>query len=543
LKILLIIPARGDSKGIPRKNIRNLSGHPLIFYSIETALHSKYNLDVYVSSDDDEILHISKSIGAKIHKRSPKLSSDKMTLDPVIYNAYLEISSNNQCKYDYVITLQATSPILKSKTLDQAIEKMISSDFDTMISAAEDTHLSWEKKNDCFIPKYEKRLNRQELKSSYKETGGFVISKSEFVTNNSRFGKKIDLFVLQDGENIDIDDYDDWSICEYYLKRKKILFVVTGNNEFGLGHVYNSLIIANDITSHDLNFLVDKDSELGCNKIKSKNYDVRIQKSDNLIDDVLEFNPDIVINDRLNNSTKYMRELNKNGIKMINFEDDGEGSILADMTINAIYSSKYFQQNHYYGYQYYLLRDEFFVRKPLKSNNINTKVKKVLVTFGGTDPCNLTYKVLDSIYEYCIQKGIVIDVVTGMGYNEIDSLISFDGINIYKDVKNISDFMISSDIIFSAIGRTIYEIASLGIPAILLAQNSRELNHTFGYGENGFINLGNGDDVALSEIKGEFVDLVVNYEARKQMNKLMLQHDLRGGRKRVIGLIKDVIEQ
>jgi len=462
-------------------------------------------------------------------------------LDPVICNAYIEISAANQCTYDYVITLQPTSPVLKSKTLDSAIEEAVSSGVDTMISATEDRHLTWVKKEEGFSPSYDKRLNRQELVPTYKETGGFVITKSAVIANGTRFGDKVDLYLLSHGEDIDIDDYDDWSICEYYLRRKKILFVVTGNNEFGLGHIYNSLIIANDITSHDLHFLVDKNSLLGFEKIKSKNYHVKIQESDNIVDDILEIDPDIVINDRLNNSIKYMLKLKKQNLKIINFEDDGDGSRYADLTINAIYSSKKFQQDHYYGYQYYLLRDEFFIRGPVK--NINITVRKILITFGGTDPGNLTLKVLESIYEYCLSHDIVINIVAGIGYDNIDSLAYFKGVNIHQDIKNISSFMVDSDIIFSAIGRTIYEIASLGIPALLLAQNPRELTHTFGYGENGFINLGNGADISPDRIKKKFIDLVVNYEARKQMNRLMLQHDMRSGRSRVIGLIKDVIEQ
>ena len=83
--ILVVIPARGHSKGIPRKNLRLLNGKPLIYYSIKTALSSAYQLDIYVSSDDDEILHLSKQFGAKIHKRDLNISDDKTTLDPVIF--------------------------------------------------------------------------------------------------------------------------------------------------------------------------------------------------------------------------------------------------------------------------------------------------------------------------------------------------------------------------------------------------------------------------------------------------------------------------
>ena len=541
MNILAIIPARGDSKGIPRKNIRNLAGKPLIYYAINTALNSSYNIDVYVSSDDDEILHISKSLGAKIHKRSKNLATDTITLDPVIYEAYSSISKIENKKYDYVITLQPTSPLLKSSTLDLAIKKTIENDIDTMISAKEDTHLSWRKENGRFVPNYKKRVNRQQLEPIYKETGGFVISKSSCITRESRFGDKIDLFLLKNGEDIDIDDYEDWSICEYYLKRKNILFVVKGNKEVGLGHVYNTLIIANDITEHNIHFLVEKDSKLGFEKIKSKNFSVSLQKNDNIIEDILELKPDVVINDRLTNEVNYIKTLKKHNIKVINIEDNSESSNFADLVINAIYSTKEFIPNHYYGYQYYILRDEFILQTPVK--NINEKVQNVLISFGGTDPNNLTYKVLDSIYEYCIENQIQISVIFGLGYDQEETIKKFKKIKVYKDIKNISEHMIKSDIIFAAMGRMMYEIASLGIPAILMAQNKRELTHTFGYGQNGFINLGYGKEVSNKTILENFIKLVECSECRKQMNSLMLQHDIRSGRKRAIKLIKDLIEE
>ncbi|MFC6806263.1 cytidylyltransferase domain-containing protein [Methylophaga thalassica] len=86
--ILVVIPARGGSKGIPRKNLRSLAGRPLIFYSIRNALASSFLVDVYVSSEDEEILSISEKFGAKVLKRNDEDAQDVVTLDPVIFKAY-----------------------------------------------------------------------------------------------------------------------------------------------------------------------------------------------------------------------------------------------------------------------------------------------------------------------------------------------------------------------------------------------------------------------------------------------------------------------
>jgi CMP-N-acetylneuraminic acid synthetase len=227
MNILIVIPARGGSKGIPRKNLRILNGKPLIYYSIKTALvlKDKFNIDLYVSSEDGEILNISKTFGAKIHKRDKELAKDTTTLDPVIYSAYQYIKAKENKNYDLIITMQSTSPLLKTTSLNNAIEKMITNrNIDTIISATEDTHLTWKKIDNKFVPNYKKRLNRQYLTLIFKETGGFLITRKEVITPTNRIGKNVDLYVLSNGEEIDIDTYEDWNLCEFYLKRKHILF-------------------------------------------------------------------------------------------------------------------------------------------------------------------------------------------------------------------------------------------------------------------------------------------------------------------------------
>jgi len=109
------------------------------------------------------------------------------------------------------------------------------------------------------------------------------------------------------------------------LKRKHILFVVTGNSDVGLGHVYNTLLIANDILNHQVTFLVDTQSQMAYNKIASNNYPVTIQKEQNILDDIKKINPDIIINDRLDTQEDYMLSLKKEDYTVINFEDLGRG--------------------------------------------------------------------------------------------------------------------------------------------------------------------------------------------------------------------------
>ena len=539
--ILAVIPARGGSKGIPRKNLRTLVGKPLITYAISTAKASKFDIDIIVTSDDDEILNIAQKSGALVHRRSKEAATDSATLDPAIYEAWKDSEKKYGKHYEIIITMQPTSPLLKAATLDEAVERILNNpNIDTVISAINDTHLSWREENGRFIPNYKKRVNRQYLTPTFKETGGFLITHASVITPDNRIGSNVDLFILEGPEAIDIDTYEDWNLCSYYLKRKRILFVVSGYPEIGLGHVYNTLIIANDILNHEILFLVDEKSDLAYEKIMEKNYPVFKQSRPDITEDIFKLEPDIVINDRLDTAKEYIETLKKEGIYVINFEDLGPGALEADLVINAIYPEKTIKPNHYFGHDYVLLRDEFLLSKqiPPKEN-----VENVLISFGGVDPNNLTKRVLEAIYDFCNRNSIEINVVTGLGYKEFDSLESFKNTRIHKNIHNISDFMENADVAFISAGRTLYEIAAVGTPAIVMAQNEREMTHFFASEANGFLHLGLGANVPAETILQNFKALVDSYETRSYMQKLMLEKDLKSGRRRVNRLINNILER
>lgn len=541
MNILVVIPARGGSKGIPRKNLRLLAGKPLIYYAITNALRSKFKMDVYVSSEDDEILNSAVQFGAKIHKRDSVIADDKSTLDPVIYACYLYAKEVEGKNYDYVITMQPTSPLLQTTSLDNAIQMALNNtSIETVIAAKDDTHLSWRKENEQFFPNYEKRLNRQYLTATYTETGAFFITRADVITENNRIGKNVELSILEHGQEIDIDTYEDWNLCEYHLRRKDILFVVTGNSTVGLGHVYNTLLIANDILNHKITFLVDKDSQLAYEKIAAKNYPVYIQQDENIITDIINLKPDVIINDKLDTNENYTDSLKKLNYKIINFEDLGSGAKKADLVVNAIYPEKQVLKNHFFGHEYFILRDEFIYSF---QKEVKKEIKNILITFGGVDPNNYTKKVIETIHEFCNKHNITITVIAGFGYKEYNSLEKYENIKIEQNVTNISNYMLKADLIFTSAGRTTYEIASIGTPAIVMAQNERELTHFFASSEFGFLNLGLGYEVSSEELFTNFLDLLESYESRSYMNELMKKIDLKNGRKTVIKLIQNLIEE
>ncbi len=544
MKILCVIPARGGSKGIPRKNLRILRGKPLIHYAIENALNSSYSPDVVVSSDDEEILAHARRLGVSLHERDERSAADATTLDPVIHQACLAMEERNGMTYDLVVTLQPTSPLLKTSTIDTGLERMSRiPSIDTLISACDATHLYWKKEDGRFVPDFEERLNRQYLTPRYQETGGFMMTRRKALKKDSRIGNEVDLFILEGGERVDIDDPLDWNLCDFLLSRKRLLFIVTGNERVGLGHVHNTLNLADEILDHEVLFLVDHDSRMAYERIASTNHEVHFPRTDHsLLDEALDLNPDVVINDILDTEAGYVEDLKKAGCTVINFEDLGSGAKKADLVINAMYPEDRKLSGHYFGHKYFCLKNEFLLENPI---SIQERIQRVLLSFGGVDPNDLTRKVLEAIYRECSEKGIIIDIVTGFGYPEErkEYLRSFnEHVVLHENVQSMVDRYKAVDLLFTSAGRTTFEAAALGLPAIVLAQNDRELTHFFSKADFGFQNLGSGREVSQQRILETFQKMEQK-EERERASRLMIQSDIRKGKERVLALIKERTKQ
>lgn len=541
MKVLVIIPARGGSKGIPRKNVRLMVEKPLISYSIENAINSLYNLDVVVSTDDDEIARIASSYGAKVIIRPEDLANDSVTLDPVIFHAMNEMEKEQNVQYDIVITMQPTSPLLKRETLDAAIEYFINNNFDTVLSGINKPHLSWTEKEGKIIPAYEKRLNRQYLPKNLMETGAFFISKREFVKDHSRFGPNVSIYEVSENEAIDIDTPQDWWIAEKELSKKNIIIRVEGYSEIGLGHIYRGLLLGYNLIDHNIKFVLSEKSDLGIKKIEASHFPYSVIQNDmDIVGLIKDFKCDILVNDMLDTDEEYVHKCKTTGVRVVNFEDLGQGARLADAVINDLYEKKNEQNNHYWGSEYYCIRDEFLLAKP---SEFRESVEEVLVIFGGTDPCNLTKRLFDIIQNINNDK-IHYTFILGMGYKRANELIEkskLQNINVdfIQDVKLMTEYMCKADIAISSQGRTMLELASMSVPTILMAQNKREQHHEFGYLQNGFINLGLGSEVQDDTIKQTLLWLINSPQIRKQMKDQMKKKDLKKGNDRVKSIILD----
>ncbi|MDB2696967.1 acylneuraminate cytidylyltransferase family protein, partial [Alphaproteobacteria bacterium] len=132
-RVLSIIPARAGSKRLPRKNLIDLAGRPLIAWTIEASLNSKYITKTVVSSDSEEILKIAKEYGADIIKRPSVLANDTASSESVVAHALESIEE----EFNFVVLLQATSPLRNTKDIDNSFEKLFRENVTALISVCE----------------------------------------------------------------------------------------------------------------------------------------------------------------------------------------------------------------------------------------------------------------------------------------------------------------------------------------------------------------------------------------------------------------------
>lgn len=223
-KILAIIPARGGSKGLPRKNIRQLNGKPLICYAIDEAMKSKFIGRIIVTTDDSEIAEISKKAGAEVIIRPPALAQDESLVIDAIFHV---LDTINGEKPDFIVLLQPTSPLREARDIDRAIQLFLGGLCDSLMSVCPAEHSPYwyfNIKNGLLAPLFDKRFmetRRQELPPAYRPNGAIYIITPEILKKyKSFYCNKTLAFVMTVRSSIDIDEEIDFQIAEQLMKHR-----------------------------------------------------------------------------------------------------------------------------------------------------------------------------------------------------------------------------------------------------------------------------------------------------------------------------------
>lgn len=224
-QILAIIPARGGSKGVLRKNIRPLGHKPLIAWTIEAAKKSKYISELIVSSEDDEIIEVAARFGAKVPFKRPEdlARDDTPGIESIKHavNFYLD----RNMTFDYVVCLQCTSPFRTNDDIDTAIEYCINSGCDSVVSVCEcehNPHWMVKVENDGCIEPYVDNLGsyvcRQDLPKVYRLNGAIYVAKPELILKSgSWYNQNSKAFIMNSERSLDIDTMSNFNLAEIMI--------------------------------------------------------------------------------------------------------------------------------------------------------------------------------------------------------------------------------------------------------------------------------------------------------------------------------------
>ena len=224
--MLGIIPARGGSKGLPGKNILNTNGKPLIGWTIEMARKSNYIDRVVVSTDDEKIAEVSKSVGAEIpFIRPDELATDTAKTTDVVIDLINKLENLGE-EYDIIVLLEPTSPLRKPNDIDSTIEAITKDgEFDGAITLGKyKTHPELAKEVDenglVEAKTHNSENRRQDLKEFYFPFGvAYVIKTEIFKKERSFYPKKLGHYRIEDWQCHEIDDYWDWVCVEAIMKK------------------------------------------------------------------------------------------------------------------------------------------------------------------------------------------------------------------------------------------------------------------------------------------------------------------------------------
>lgn len=230
--MLAIIPARGGSKSVPKKNIKQLAGKPLILWTIEAAEKSEYIDRIVLSTDDEEIADTCRSTGIDIPFLRPTelAQDDSMAIDNYIYTVE-RLNSEYNHNYKEFVVLLPTVPLRNSYDIDSAIKFFIEKDADSVISCTFLSHpIEWtftidknrlikrRKKVDT-----KKMMNRQVSDNAYIPNGGVYVFKTALLKDHySYYSKKTYAYIMPQERSVDIDTEYDFEFAEYLMKKEKI---------------------------------------------------------------------------------------------------------------------------------------------------------------------------------------------------------------------------------------------------------------------------------------------------------------------------------
>lgn len=226
-KSIAFIPVRGGSQSIPLKNIKPLSGKPLIYWTMKAAQESEKISDLVIATDHDEIEKIALSFGfskTRIYRRKPENAVNTSSTESVMLE-FLESFGGFQSNQaidpqDFFVLIQATNPFLKSEDLDRGFQALVDKSADSLLSAVRTKRFFWSEDGRPYNYDFRHRPRRQDFAGMFMENGAFYINSiGNILRDRNRLSGKIAVYEMCEESGFEIDEPSDWIICEELLKK------------------------------------------------------------------------------------------------------------------------------------------------------------------------------------------------------------------------------------------------------------------------------------------------------------------------------------
>lgn len=534
----IVIPAIKKNAVIPDQLVKRLAGVTLMERALNTARACAPGEDIVVLTDSQEISLICERAGVR-HSWNRELRFTSLDIVGEMRGLLESLSR----EYEHCLILRASCPLLTWVDMEDAWRRYRESGADSLVTVRSVRQRIWRARGDSMESLLEGAGGDDGERSYLVESRALIILRLSLLRGETGSGRVIPYFL--DERAIEIQNYQDWWICERLLERRHVVFVVAGYPAIGMGHIFRALMLAHEITSHKITFVCTRESELAVESVARKDYRVVRQGDGELADTVLALRPDLVVNDILDTGAAYMERLRAGGVRCVNFEDEGPGAALADLVINALYERGASTEHLRCGPEYFCLRDEFL---NARRNPLRPQTRTVLITFGGTDHSDATRRVLDIIEPICRAFGIAIRVVAGPGYAHKESTearvreLGNPLLEFTWATNVMSRMMEGADLAICSAGRTVYELAHMRVPGMVLAHHEREARHTFARPRNGFAFVGVLNRVDDTRIRNVFLALLKQERRARYWERQNLL-DFTANKARVVGLMEDLLEK
>ena len=555
-RVVAIVPARGGYDEVPYMNIKKLGPIPLIAHTLQEAAKSRYIDRVVVSTDDEKVAAVARDYGADApFLRTAELATVPL-IKPVIAHAVQFIETEQKKKCDLVVMLQATSPFRTAEQIDEALDKLVKEDLDSVVSLREEKALMWRLVDGKLKQAFGKAGRREDMEPLFREDGAIWAMRRETLDSSERLGERVGYVLMGKESSFTIHDIYDFWVAEKLVRLPRIVFRVDGGAEIGMGHVYRSLAIADElcsISSADVQFLMSADHPEGVKRVSGAGYTVRVLSNGGvnaIVDAIQEYSPNIVVNDRPFLEKEYLEALSRLGASTVNLvdtlEDIEKPAEITSMIIATLRVDQLELEDFYGGPEYAILRESFAgAAKPVRAD-----ARQVVISFGGSDPQGLTLKVLRALDSPEIMKSeLGVKAVLGPAFSygqelrELLPRLHYQPM-LLENVEHMAEILSEADLVFCAGGMTVYEIAALGVPGLVMCQNAREVRRMEHFSRSGSIeHLGLGTELEEKRITQAAEALLANETRRRAMSESGQKLVDARGAQRVAEVVKNAVQR